>query len=120
MSVEQLHQVLAMSADNPLPHEKPMPEIRDWVEDFLGPIPVAEGITVDPVEIVGNSCEFLRPEGTDPAKLAIYAHGGGWVFGSPRSHRVIASNLARASGITVLSIQYRCAPEHPAPAAHDC
>ena len=56
---------------------------------------------------------------SEPGKLVIYYHGGGFFIGSPRSHRVIASNLARASGAAVLSVDYRLAPEHPAPAAHD-
>ena len=31
--------------------------------------------------------------------VILYVHGGGWLFGTPRSHRVITSNLARAAGI---------------------
>jgi acetyl esterase/lipase len=63
--------------------------------------------------------DLIRYHGTDDKRLIIYFHGGGFFFGSSRSHRVVAANLARLSGMTVLAADYRLAPEHPAPAAHD-
>ena len=47
----------------------------------------------------------------------LYLHGGGYVIGSPRIQSVIAAHLARASGATVYTLDYRLAPEHPFPAA---
>lgn len=119
MSTEQLHQILAMGAENPPPENGGPGDIRAWFEGMMEPTPTAQGIAIEPVSIAGNPCEILRPEGADDGKMVLYVHGGGWLFGSPRSHRVIASNLARASGVPVLSAEYRKAPEHPAPAAHD-
>lgn len=119
MSVEQLYQILEMGAQNPPPANGGPQDMRDWFEAMMEPTPVAEGVAVEPVEVNGHPCEYLRPEGAAEGKLIIYIHGGGWLFGSPRSHRVISSNLARASGVTVLSVQYRMAPEYPAPAGHD-
>lgn len=53
----------------------------------------------------------------DPAAGAIlYAHGGGWAFGSPESHERIARVLALSSGLPVFSVDYRLAPEDPFPA----
>lgn len=119
MSVEQLYQILEMGAENPPPENGGPQDMRDWFEGMMAPTPVAEGVAVEPVRMNGQDCEFLRPEGAPEGKLILYIHGGGWLFGSPRSHRVISSNMARAAGITVLSVQYRMAPEHPAPASHD-
>jgi epsilon-lactone hydrolase len=119
MSVEQLYQILEMGAQNPPPKSGDPQGMRDWFEAMMAPTPLAAGIVVEPVEIAGQACEWLRPKAAPEGKLILYVHGGGWLFGSPRSHRVIASNLARTSGITVLSVHYRLAPEHPAPAAHD-
>ena len=119
MSVEQLHAILAMGAQNPPPSSGNPQDMRDWFEAMMAPTPTAQEVAVEPVTINGQGCEFLRPVGAAEGRLVIYVHGGGWLFGSPRSHRVIASNLARASGCTVLSVQYRLAPENPAPAAHD-
>src|SRR5690606_32204764 len=43
-------------------------------------------------------------------------HGGGFVAGSLDSHDSILRRLALASGIAILSVAYRLAPEHPFPA----
>jgi acetyl esterase/lipase len=63
--------------------------------------------------------EWLRPRASDGKRLIIYYHGGGFLFGSPRSHRAITTQLAQMTSTTVLSIDYRLAPEHTAPTAHD-
>ncbi len=57
-----------------------------------------------------------RPAGI-PAPLVVYFHGGGWVIGDLDTHDGVCRFLAAAAGATVLSIDYRLAPEHPFPAA---
>lgn len=47
----------------------------------------------------------------------IYMHGGGWVLGSIDTHDGITAAIAAATGITVFSVDYSLAPEHPYPAA---
>jgi acetyl esterase/lipase len=49
----------------------------------------------------------------------LYLHGGGYVIGSPRSHRHLAAAIGRAAGTPTLLLDYRLAPEHPFPAAVD-
>lgn len=50
----------------------------------------------------------------------VWFHGGGWTIGSLDTHDGLCRELAAASGATVLSVDYRLAPEHPFPAAvHD-
>lgn len=51
--------------------------------------------------------------------LVLLLHGGGYVFGSTRSHRILMADLACATGLDVLGLDYRLAPEHPCPAALD-
>jgi acetyl esterase len=46
----------------------------------------------------------------------LFAHGGGWTFGSLDTHDDIGRRLAIASGMPLLAIDYRLAPEHPFPA----
>lgn len=55
------------------------------------------------------------PESADTALL--YLHGGGYCVGAAATHRMITSRLAAASGMPVYALDYRLAPEHPAPAA---
>ncbi|WP_197035042.1 alpha/beta hydrolase fold domain-containing protein [Mycobacterium sp. UNC410CL29Cvi84] len=51
--------------------------------------------------------------------VVLYLHGGGFVFGSSRSHLALAQRLSEASGLAVFLLDYRLAPEHPFPAAAD-
>ncbi len=63
--------------------------------------------------------EWLTPEGSDPEKVILYVHGGGYVSGSCSDHRAIISKFADFTSCTCLIYEYRLAPEHPFPAALD-
>ena len=51
--------------------------------------------------------------------VVLYLHGGGYVAGSPATHRPITAALARLTGRRVFSLDYRLAPEYRFPAALD-
>jgi acetyl esterase len=56
-----------------------------------------------------------------PRAVLVYLHGGGWVIGDIETHDSTARAVAEASGVTVVSVDYRLAPENPFPAAlEDC
>lgn len=57
--------------------------------------------------------------GTPSRGLILFFHGGGFVLGSRASYAPVARMLAHGTGANVLSVEYRLAPEHPFPAAHD-
>ncbi len=50
------------------------------------------------------------------APLLVWLHGGGWVIGDLDTADATARALANRSGAVVVSVDYRLAPEHPAPA----
>ncbi|MET0997721.1 MAG: alpha/beta hydrolase [Marmoricola sp.] len=59
--------------------------------------------------------------GAEPAPTLLFIHGGGWMYGDLESHDPACRFLAEESGVQVLSIDYRLAPEHTFPAAvEDC
>jgi acetyl esterase len=85
------------------------------------PIPMAR---VEALEVPGQGgpipARFYVPGRLPPdvpAPLLVYYHGGGWVIGDLDTHDGVCRFLAAAAGTTVLSIDYRLAPEHPFPAA---
>jgi acetyl esterase len=57
--------------------------------------------------------------GADPVPTLMFLHGGGHGLGSLDSHDGACRHLAEVSGVQVLSVGYRLAPEHPFPAAVD-
>ena len=75
------------------------------------------------VRIAGAGTEIplriYRPEAQSPLPLIVFAHGGGWVTGSLESHDKFCRILARRLPAVVVSVDYRCAPEHVYPAALD-
>jgi len=75
-------------------------ETSDWSSD--GPVP---GLWV------GRKRFFASD------KVIYLLHGGGFTFGSPWSHKALASRLASEVGVPAFLPDYRLAPEHPFPAA---
>lgn len=55
----------------------------------------------------------------DPLPGLLYFHGGGFTIGSVETHDRVCRALAAGSGCQVLSLDYRLAPEHRFPSAHD-
>ena len=62
---------------------------------------------------------LYRPDNVEVDALFMYIHGGGWVVGDLETHDNVCRLICRDAGIHVLSVDYRLAPEHPAPAAFD-
>jgi acetyl esterase len=61
---------------------------------------------------------FHRPEGTGPLPLFVYFHGGGFV-GRTASRHALGADIASVTGAITVCVDYRLAPAHPFPAAHD-
>ena len=102
---------------------KPRPE--GWSErrqrlDEVGSVwPVADDITLKPVDMHGVPGEWSIAPGSNAARVLIFFHGGGYCSGSIRSHRRMVTEAGRAGALRTLAVGYRLAPEHPFPAALD-
>ncbi len=83
-----------------------------------GPIPVT-GVEMRPARIGGMAGEWVLAPGANTGRRLLYIHGGSLLCGSLDSHRALVAELAKSSGWAVLHIDYRLAPEHLFPAAHD-
>lgn len=70
-----------------------------------------------PMAIAGMAAEAHSPRGAKPDRKILYLHGGGFVSGSPRTHRGLAGRLARGVKAETIVPDYRLAPECPFPSA---
>ena len=64
----------------------------------------------------GVTAEWVTAESASDSRVVLYLHGGGYIIGSPRTHRPLMAELSQASKGRVLGLDYRLAPEHPFPA----
>lgn len=82
-------------------------------------LPRVENFEIDgPAGVI--ALRHYRPVAGDEALATlVFYHGGGHVIGSLDSYDTLCRQLAGQSGLGVLSVDYRLAPEHPFPAAVD-
>ncbi|MBS9534238.1 alpha/beta hydrolase [Mycobacterium sp. M1] len=62
---------------------------------------------------------LYRPPGGRTTALLVFYHGGGFVIGDLDAYDAVCRQVCRDGDVAVLSVDYRLAPEHPAPAALD-
>ncbi len=84
------------------------PEAQVTTKDIT--IPSAEG---------GLAARVYVPGGEGPFPVVVYYHGGGWVVADINVYDGAPRSLAMGSNAIVVSVEYRHAPEHKFPAAHD-
>jgi len=123
---ELMAELMQRMASGQVPDD--VPALRRMLDDF------APLLNMDPPDIgaihedvllreVGGArvcADVLVPSGAGPHPVLVYLHGGGWVAGSPRTHRKLGLRFAEA-GHLVVNVDYRLAPEAPFPAPfEDC
>jgi monoterpene epsilon-lactone hydrolase len=69
-----------------------------------------QGLEFDRVDLV-------EARAAAPSSIVLYLHGGGYIFGSTKTHRQALIAMAKAFQAPVYGLDYRLAPEHPFPAA---
>jgi acetyl esterase len=96
--------------------------VREGIEST--PLPdMPDMAQVEEVEAPGTTAPIplrvYRPNTRTGGPALVYFHGGGMVLGSNHSFEPLARTIACHSGATVVSVDYRLAPENPAPAQFD-
>lgn len=117
MSDKGIHVVRAHLAKLPPSNTLSIAERRAQYERAERLFPTPPDVKVEVVTAPDRAAEWLTPPGIRPDAVVLYLHGGGYVIGSPRSHRHLAVAIARSAGTRALLLDYRLAPEHPFPAA---
>ncbi|MGH7925917.1 MAG: alpha/beta hydrolase [Candidatus Binatus sp.] len=122
MLTEQERAYLDALAKAPIPTD--VMGLRTAMETFapmMNANPPEIGALHEAVELrPGLNADVAVPKGSGPFPVVVYLHGGGWIGGSPKTHRKLGMQFADAGYLTI-NVDYRLAPEHPFPAGlEDC
>ena len=117
-------QVAAALASMPAPPPGPLDPVAMRAGEEAHVPPVAERLPLHAVEdrMAGDvPVRIYTPVGADSSGLLVYFHGGAFFLGSLETHDHIARSLAKETGLRVVSVGYRRAPEAAFPAGlQDC
>lgn len=87
----------------------------DFISAQFGPVP--SDAEVERAQLGQIRGEWLRVPESRPQRLLLYFHGGGYISGSPETHRPLVAKLCKATGAAALVVNYRLGPQYPYPAA---
>lgn len=113
---------LFVGAPNPLFSDETIPMLRKAMA----------GIAIADEALNVAEHQVVRPDGTTlrlvvirpcavgcPLPVVLHCHPGGWMLGAPETSGPTLVDIARNVQCVIVSVDYRLAPEHPFPAAHD-
>ncbi|NMO91936.1 alpha/beta hydrolase [Actinomycetospora sp. TBRC 11914] len=95
----------------------PPDELREFFEMYTTVGPPPAGVTLADSSLAGRPALWITPDEARVDATILYFHGGGWVYGSPRTAATLTAALVRGVGAPAVCPAYRLAPEHPFPAA---
>lgn len=114
---------IASFGEIPPMRQRGLAAVRDGIEAAPHPDDMPAMAHIEDCAIPGPAGQIpiriYRPSAESDQTVLIYFHGGGMVLGSNHSFEPLARALAAASAATVVSVDYRLAPESPPPAQFD-
>ncbi len=119
MPSQELTDFIELIANGPVVTDGTIEEQRASLAAMLEGLPLPEKVTVNEVQVGDMSADWVAMPNSANGRVVLYLHGGGYVMGSRRTHRELASRIALEAAARVLVLEYRLAPEHPFPAAVD-
>ena len=118
MASPQLQQVIdSIKALSGMASGASVAELRETNEQMARP--TEPDVKSEPVDANGVGAVWISAPGAAEDRVVLYLHGGGYIMGSPNTHRDLMGRIARTAQARVLGLDYRLAPEHPFPAAVD-
>jgi acetyl esterase/lipase len=93
--------------------------VRSLLRGIATDTSLAPGVTAIPAPEAPVEGTWLIPQDADPGRCLVYCHGLSFMAGDLATYGGFASRLAAATRATTVFVEYRLAPEHTYPAAHD-
>ena len=119
MSTEQQENLDAILRQSAFPADMDVSEQRRLLRELTSAQPLPADVTVTAATLGGVPTAEITVDGIEPRHVVLYFHGGVYVLGDAVSAAGLASQIGRQTRATVISVDYRLAPEHPYPAAVD-
>lgn len=114
----QVESVLEMAEQFDVSFSEQTPEEARAMLETVTQMSTADPVDIDDVyDEDANGVPVRVYEPDDAPGTVVFFHGGGFVVGSLDTHDALCRMLADRSGLRVVSVDYRLAPEHPFPAA---
>ena len=119
MSTEQRETLDAILRQSAFPADSDVSEQRRLLRELISAQPLPADVTVTAAALGGVPTAEITVDGTEPRHVILYFHGGVYVLGDAVQAAGLAAQIGRRTDATVISVDYRLAPEHPYPAAVD-
>jgi acetyl esterase/lipase len=119
MSTEQRETLDAILRQSAFPADSDVSEQRRVLRELTSAVPLPPDVVVTAAALGTVPVAEITVAGTEPRHVVLYFHGGVYVLGDAFQAAGLASEIGRRTRATVLSVDYRLAPEHPYPAAVD-
>lgn len=121
-TIQAIHEALVNAPNYRPTHEQTPEQARAAYRLLAGAFGPGDPVAhVEDQTIAGPGGELrvriYRHSTERPSPVLLYLHGGGWVIGDLDSHDRECRVLCNDGRCTVVAVDYRLAPEHPAPAA---
>lgn len=109
-----------ISSGSPSVYQQTLEERRQGYRDSAQLAGSLESVyQVTHLQIDDAQLKIYKPSNDTNMAVAVYFHGGCFVSGGFDTHEQQLRKLANLSGAIVVAMEYRLAPEHTYPAAHD-
>jgi acetyl esterase/lipase len=86
-----------------------------YLSERFGPVP--RDVAFEPGHVGPIKGEWVKLPSGPSDRLILYFHGGGYIAGSPETHRPLVARLCQAAEASAFVPAYRLAPEFVFPAA---
>jgi len=94
-------------------------KFRDEIDKLSAKVKLPKDVSSKRFLIDDIDAEWIIPQNSLKNKVILYIHGGGFITGSIKTHRMHVAKFAKESKVKSLLFNYRLAPEHVFPAAID-
>ncbi|MEK3909905.1 alpha/beta hydrolase [Paenibacillus sp. FSL H7-0331] len=121
-NMEQLTAIKQYLKETSRFEEKSVDLLRQEMAESAAKMSIHPTVTVQKAAIGYLNGEWIIPANLAPEMdrtVILYYHGGGFIAGTCEFYRDLCARIAESSGVKLLIVEYRLAPEHPYPAAND-